>query len=126
VAALDRFGRSIVERVRSREELKRLGVATHSVREGGEVSDLVANILASVAQEESRRLGERVLASRDHLAARGWKPSGRAPWGYVWRAANDDERQQGSPANVLDIDPITAPYIREAFDRAATSESVQS
>jgi len=77
VAALDRFGRSILERIRSRDELKRLGVSTHSVREGGEVSDLVANILASVAQEESRRLGERVLASRDHLAARGWKPSGR-------------------------------------------------
>lgn len=126
VAALDRFGRSILERIRSREELKRLGVATHSVREGGEVSDLVANILASVAQEESRRLGERVLASRDHLASRGWKPSGRAPWGFVWRMANDDERQQGSPAKVLDIDPITAPYVREAFRRAATSESVQA
>ena len=42
VAALDRFGRSILERIRSREELKRLGVPTHSVREGGEgVSDLV-------------------------------------------------------------------------------------
>jgi site-specific DNA recombinase len=42
VAALDRFGRAILERVRSREELKLLGVPTHSVREGGEVSDIVA------------------------------------------------------------------------------------
>ena len=40
-----------------------LGVPVHSVREGGEVSDLVANILASVAEEESRALGERVAAS---------------------------------------------------------------
>src|SRR5436853_51281 len=56
VAALDRFGRRLLERVRSREELKALGVSVHSVREGGEVSDLVANVLAAVAQEEVRRL----------------------------------------------------------------------
>src|SRR5438445_442003 len=55
VAALDRFGRRLLERVRCREELKGLGVATYSVRDGGEVSDLVANILGSVAQEEVRR-----------------------------------------------------------------------
>src|SRR5207249_4501915 len=36
VATLDRFGRHLLERVRSREELKDLGVAVHSVREGGE------------------------------------------------------------------------------------------
>ena len=35
VAALDRFGRKLLERVRCREELKALGVPTHSVREGG-------------------------------------------------------------------------------------------
>src|SRR5438045_4647935 len=79
VAALDRFGRKLLERVRCREELKVLGVATHSVREGGEVSDLVANILASVAQEESRRLGERVRASIRHISARGWHPAGSPP-----------------------------------------------
>src|SRR3954464_4526002 len=44
---LDRFGRRMLERVRCREELKGLGVATHGVRDGGEVSDLVANVLAS-------------------------------------------------------------------------------
>ena len=77
VAALDRFGRAILERVRSREELKRLGVATHSVREGGEVSDIVANVLAAVAQEEVRRLGERVSAVRAHVAGNGWKFPGR-------------------------------------------------
>ena len=42
VAALDRFGRHLLERVRCREELKSLGVETHSGREGGAVSDLIA------------------------------------------------------------------------------------
>src|SRR5918998_1006708 len=36
VLRLDRFGRRVLERVRAREELKALGVATHTVREGGE------------------------------------------------------------------------------------------
>ncbi len=71
VFRLDRLGRRILERVRCREELKGLGVPVHSVREGGEVSDLVANILASVAEEESRALGERVAASIRHIADRG-------------------------------------------------------
>ena len=34
VMRLDRLGRRVLERVRSREELKSLGVATHSVSEG--------------------------------------------------------------------------------------------
>src|SRR3712207_4522315 len=55
VAALDRFGRRLLERVRSREELKGLGVPLHSAREGGEVSDLMANMLAVMAQEEVQR-----------------------------------------------------------------------
>src|SRR5947207_8775784 len=86
VAALDRLGRKLLERVRSREELKALGVPTHSVREGGEVSDLVANILASVAQEEVARLGRRVAEVRAYVAGNGWKPPGRPAWGYRFRA----------------------------------------
>src|SRR5581483_5608392 len=72
VAALDRFGRRLLERVRCREELKAMGVPVHSVREGGEVSDLVANVLAAVAEEETRRLGERVRATNEHLRSLGW------------------------------------------------------
>src|SRR5688500_9817554 len=77
VFRLDRFGRRILERVRCREELKVLGVPVHSVREGGEVFDLVANILASVAEEESRALGERVAAAKRHLTDNGWFITGQ-------------------------------------------------
>jgi site-specific DNA recombinase len=80
---LHRFGRKLLERVRCREELKVLGVCVHSVREGGEVSDLVANILASVAEEEVRQLGERVSAAKQHIQAGGWHPVGNVAWGYL-------------------------------------------
>ena len=126
LAALDRLGRDIQERVRCWRELSPLGAEFHSAREGGLVHEFVFNIMASVAQEESRRLGERVLASRDHLARNGWKPSGRVPWGYQWREATKEERVQGAPASVLDTDPISAPYVVEAFRLAATTHSVQA
>ena len=123
---LDRFGRRVLERVRCREELKVLGVTTHSVSEGGEVSDLVANILASVAEEEVRRLGERVRDARRHVAGNGWRPVGVTRWGYRWRAATEAERAAGAPQMALEIDPETAPYVRETFARVAAGESIHS
>lgn len=124
VAALDRLGRRLLERIRCREELKALGVAVHSVREGGEVSDLVANVLGAVAQEEVRRLGERVKASRRYMASLGWKPPGRAPYGYVWRPATPSERATGAPNVVLDLDERAAPSMAEAFARVADGASI--
>jgi site-specific DNA recombinase len=128
VAALDRFGRRMLERVRCREELKGLGVATHSVREGGEVSDLVANILASVAQEEVARLGMRIRQTWAHLGEQGWrKVGGRGvAWGYRSRAATEDERKDGAPRTVVEPDPVAAPYAREMFDRVARGEATWS
>jgi DNA invertase Pin-like site-specific DNA recombinase len=126
VAALDRFGRKLLERVRCREELKQLGVPVHSVREGGEVSDLVANILASVAQEEVRRLGERIRASNQLIRDRGWYVVSRPAWGYAWRKATDEERAAGAPRKILEVDPVTAPYVREAYDRLARGDSMRS
>jgi site-specific DNA recombinase len=126
VFRLDRLGRRILERVRAREEMKSLGVPVHSVREGGEVSDLVANILASVAEEETRTLGERVSAAKQHMAACGWYPPGRAPWGYRLRPATADERTQGSPLSILEPDPVTSPWVQEAFARAAAGASIRA
>src|SRR5215208_4482082 len=97
VASLDRLGRSIAERVRAYEELKQLGAPIHSVREGGLVFEFTYNILAAVAQEESRKLGERVRASVKYVAERGWHPVGRVAWGYQWRPATAEERAEGAP-----------------------------
>jgi site-specific DNA recombinase len=128
VAALDRFGRRMLERVRCREELKTLGVTTHSVREGGEVSDLVANILASVAQEEVARLGMRIRSTWAHLGAQGWRKIGGngVAWGYRSRVATDEERKAGSPRTVVEPDPLAAPYARELFERIAAGETTRS
>jgi site-specific DNA recombinase len=126
VFRLDRLGRRILERVRCREELKALGVPVHSVREGGEVSDLVANILASVAEEESRALGERVAAAKQHLTSNGWFITGQEPWGYRMRPATPEERAQGSPTSVLEPNPVEVPWVQEAFRRAAEGQTLRA
>src|SRR5215211_916618 len=126
VFRLDRLGRRILERVRCREELKVLGVPVHSVREGGEVSDLVANILASVAEEESRALGERVAAAKQHLTGNGWYITGQVPWGYQMRPATSEERAQGSPMTVLEPNPVEVPWVQEAFHRAGEGQTLRA
>ncbi len=122
---LDRLGRRILERVQRREELKRLGCETHSATEGGVVSDITANVLAAVAEEETRVLGERVRGARRQLRDRGWHPVGWPAWGYRWRAATQPERARGAPAKVLEPDPATAPFVLEAFERVARGETVR-
>ena len=106
VASLDRLGRSIAERVRAYEELRQLGAPIHSVREGGLVSEFTYNILAAVAQEESRKLGERVRASARYFAERGWHPVGRAPWGYRSAAGHGRGTSRGRPV----AGPGATPY----------------
>jgi hypothetical protein len=126
VASLDRLGRDVAERVRAWKELKDLGATIHSVREGGIVSEFTYNILASVAQEESRKLGERVRGSNLHFIENGWHPVGRVAWGYRWRDATAEERKLKSPAKVLEPHPVEAPYVREAWARRAAGESASS
>jgi site-specific DNA recombinase len=121
---LDRLGRSVYERARCADELRALSVSIHSVMEGGEVPEIVANILAAVAQEEVRRLGERIATVRRHVDSAGWHYPTRAAWGYQRRPATPDERAAGAPHSVLIIDPERAPYVQEVWRRAAEGESI--
>ena len=116
---LDRFGRSVFERARSADELRSLGVPIHSVMEGGEIPELVANLLAAVAQEEVRRFAERTAEVRRHVIASGWYFPCRAPWGYMWRASTHNERALGAPGKVLVVDAGRAPHAQEAWRRIA-------
>ena len=123
VMRLDRLGRRLPERIRSREEFKLAGVATHSVKEGGEVNDMVAGFLAVLAEEEIERLGDRVRDTREHNEQNGWHLPGRAPLGYCSRPATDEEKRQGAPKSVLVPDEALVPVVREAFRKLASGEA---
>ena len=123
---LHRLGRRVLERARAWEELDAVGVTVHSVAEGGPVPKLVADVLAAVAEEESRQIGDRVAATWRHVTAQGWPKIGRVAWGYRLRPATVQERAGGSPKSVLEVDPVTAPFVVEAFERLAAGHSGRS
>jgi DNA invertase Pin-like site-specific DNA recombinase len=126
VSMLDRFGRRLAERVRARDELTELGVKLHSVREGGEVNDMMATMLAVMAEDESKRTSVRVLNTWKGINLAGWfKVSPMLPWGYRARLATDEERKAGAPQTVLDVDPDQAPHVQECFARAAKGASMR-
>jgi hypothetical protein len=118
-------GTAVSERARAWEELAELGVPIHSTAEGGHQSKLVHDILASVAEEESRQVGERVAAVWDHATSQGWAKPTRPSWGYRLRDATPEERSAGSPQRVFDIDTEAAPFVIEAFERVARGEPLR-
>jgi hypothetical protein len=77
-----------------------------------------------VAQEESRRTGERVSNTWKHITAQGWRKVGSAGWGYVWRDATDAERRQSAPKLVLERDPQCEWAVNEAFRMAGDGATV--
>jgi DNA invertase Pin-like site-specific DNA recombinase len=122
---LDRLGRRFLERVQTRNALKELGVETHSAMEG-HVNDVTANVLASIAEEEVRVLGERVRGIIREIHAGGWHRVSRLPFGYSSRASTPAEKAADAPRRVLDIDPIQALIAHEAFKRLAEGQSIRA
>jgi DNA invertase Pin-like site-specific DNA recombinase len=126
VARLDRFGRSVLERARSAEEFRALGVQLHSADEGGAIPELVANILAAVAEEEVRRTGSRIASLRRYVVESGWSYPGRPAWGYTRKRASAAQRAKGAPHSVLVIDPLCAPHVQEVWRRVAGGEAIHA
>jgi DNA invertase Pin-like site-specific DNA recombinase len=126
IPAFDRFGRNTGERLRAYEEFEKLGVALHGISEGGVVSKFIYTIHAAVAEEEVRRLGERVHDIIEGLAKDGWPKPGKPAWGFAWRAATDEERAAKAPKRVLELHEIEAEYVMEAWARYAKGDSIRS
>lgn len=126
VAKIDRLGRNLAESVRAWDELKRLGVELHSVRDGGLINEMHYNLMAVFAQEESRRIGERVRASWHYFEERGWHKPGRAAWGYRYRPATAEDRAAGAPQAVLETAEDETGYVRELWSRYVGGEGVET
>ncbi len=111
---IDRFARNVSDFRDTKKEIEAKGVEMISVLEGNltQGSNLIANILASVAEWESEVNGQR---TRDALMQKyrdGWQPS-PPPIGYR-SIGGDRERKTCEP------DPSEAPIIKELFELYAT------
>jgi DNA invertase Pin-like site-specific DNA recombinase len=133
VLRLDRLGRTARERLKIWEELDEAGVEIHAIEDGGlQQNKLVYTILAGVAENEAKLIGDRVCDVWDAISAAGWHKPGRAPWGYRWRPASAEERGAAAPKSVLELDEPTserhgtADAAREMWRRYASGSSAEA
>lgn len=121
----DRLGRNMLEAARAYVELTEMGVDVHIEDRGGVPSELEYYMRALIAQEESRNIQRKIISAHRYFRDKLWHRPGLVPWGYRLRPATDEEGRDGAPEKVLELDPATAPYVRQAFERAASGEPVR-
>lgn len=105
---VSRFSRNILDTIAYTRELRRLGVTVRFVTDGIDTADpdaeLRLSIMASIAQEESRRTSTRVVWGQTRQMERG-VVFGRSLLGYTVR--------QGQ----IEIEPQGAEIVRQIFRR---------
>lgn len=116
VAKLDRFGRSLIDGLRALARIEAAGGTFVSVQDGIDISTptgrLVSRILFAVGEWELERVRTNWDSARSRAVQRGVYICRRAPIGY---SKGEDGR--------LRIDPVTAPIVREVFERRLRGQS---
>ncbi|MDX2402388.1 recombinase family protein [Streptomyces microflavus] len=80
--------------------------------------EAMASMIASFAQMESRAASERVTSMRQHLLVTPRWGGGSPPYGY-----RTYEKEKG---RYLEVNPVTAPVVREAARRVMAGESINA
>lgn len=119
VTKIDRFFRNVRLLLNAIEELKQSGVDFIALTDNIDTRDhkngnMVLNVLATMAEWERERIGERVADFRRHLAAKGRWSSGRPPFGYRF---NKETKE-------LEVYEPEATAIRYAFELYTGSEQI--
>jgi DNA invertase Pin-like site-specific DNA recombinase len=116
VARLDRFARSVADAAKALDRLEAAGGSLVAIDLGMDTSTsagrLMRNVLMSLAEFELERVRENWTAAGSHAAHRGVHVCRVAPTGY----------RKGADGR-LELDPDTAPVIRELFQRRGAGES---
>lgn len=109
--SISRFARSMADCVELINQLRSLKVTVFFEKEGlrtdNRKSDLVLNILAAMAQEESNSISQNMIRSHEQYASEG-RPYGQVSYGYC-----------RSGAQVWQTDPAEAIRVQTAFRMAA-------
>lgn len=115
---LDRFARSRYDSAHYKHILKKNGIrvvsATENITEGPE-GIILESMLEGMAEYYSAELSEKIQRGQKENALKCRNNGGRVPLGY---RVNKTTQQ-------LEIEPLTAPIVREIFQRYADGESIR-
>lgn len=113
---LDRFARDRYDSANYKHILKKNGVkvvsATEHITDGPE-GVLMESVLEGMAEYYSRELSEKIRRGQKGNALKGMRNGGLTPMGYK---LNDHK---------LEIDPVSAPVVREIFKRYADGDTIK-
>lgn len=112
---LDRFARNRYDSAHYKNILKKNGIrvvsTTEHITEGPE-GIILESMLEGMAEYYSAELSEKIHRGQKENALKGKNNGGGIPLGYV---LGDDQQ--------LKLDPLTAPIVREIFERYAGGET---
>lgn len=117
---LDRLARSVVDFGTLLDEGVHVISCTEPLDTTSPMGRAMAEILQVFASMESTTIAARATASVDYLRRNGRFAGGTPPFGY--RPAD----HPGGAGRVLELDPATAPVLREAVDRVLAGHSLTS
>ena len=116
---LDRFARSRYNSAVYKSILKKNGIkvvsATECITDGPE-GIILESMLEGMAEYYSAELSEKIHRGQKENALKGRNNGGTVPLGYVL----NKETQR------LEVDPLTAPIVREMFQRYAAGDTIKS
>ena len=98
--------------------LRRKGVRVVSITEHADDSPtgkLMEAIIESVDEFYSENLAQEVVRGMREAASRGFFLGSKAPFGYKRVKVNDGAKERPT----LEVDPATAPIVREMFESSA-------
>jgi site-specific DNA recombinase len=93
VTKLDRFSRSILHALQAFAELERFNVTVECTDEPNEPG-LIRNIKLAVAEDERKRIAERMTLGRRAIAAKGYWTGGVVPYGFTVEPVKDTKHSR--------------------------------
>jgi len=93
VTKLDRFSRSILHALQAFAELERFNVTVECADEPNEPG-LIRNIKLAVAEDERKRIAERMTLGRRAVAAKGYWTGGVVPYGFTVEPVKDTKHSR--------------------------------
>ena len=112
-----RFTRKREHAVAFKSMLRRKGIRVVSITEQAEdnaTGRLLEGIIESVDEFYSENLAQEVVRGMREAASRGFFLASNAPFGYKRVKVNDGGKERPT----LEVDPATAPVVREVFEKS--------
>ena len=119
-----RFTRKREHAVAFKSMLRRKGIRVVSITEQAEdnaTGRLLEGIIESVDEFYSENLAQEVVRGMREAASRGFFLASNAPFGYKRVKVNDG----GKERPMLEVDPATAPVVREIFEKSLSGNGLK-